>query len=134
MFNTSRYYLTTLVELSNHSKRRNTKYLFHASSSKILKTERSRNWRILYRKLTFKTQIMLVNISKHLLFIFIFSLLISCTSETKNTALKIGFWRGEITIQNQQLPFVFEIVKNKNTYKINLHDSDNIIELDEVTV
>ena len=77
---------------------------------------------------------MLVNISKHLLFIFIFSLLISCTSGTKNTALKIGFWRGEITIQNQQLPFVFEIVKNKNTYKINLHDSDNIIELDEVTV
>ncbi len=63
-----------------------------------------------------------------------FLLLISCKNEPKTPTLKTGFWRGEITIQKQQVPFVFEIVQNKNKYKINLHDGDNIIELDEVTV
>ena len=69
-------------------------------------------------------------------FLLLFSLLfiISCKTEKENTKLKIGFWRGEITIQEQQLPFVFEILKNEENFKINLHDGDNNIELNEVKV
>lgn len=74
------------------------------------------------------------SISKYLFALSTFLLLISCSTETEDQELKTGFWRGEITIQNQQLPFVFEVVKNENNYTINLHDSDNSIELDEVTV
>ncbi len=69
-----------------------------------------------------------------LLLIFAFTLLVSCKTENKNNEFKNGFWRGEITIQNQQLPFIFEVIKDVDTYKINLHDGDNIIELDEVSV
>lgn len=72
--------------------------------------------------------------SKYLFLLFTFSVLISCESVPKTPTLKTGFWRGEITIQKQQVPFVFEIVSSNNEYKINLHDGDNIIELDEVTV
>ncbi len=63
-----------------------------------------------------------------------FLILISCQTEPKPTSLKKGFWRGEITIQKQQIPFVFEVLSSNNEYKINLHDGDNIIELDEVSV
>lgn len=58
----------------------------------------------------------------------------SCTSITKNTEFKTGFWRGEITIQNHQLPFVFEVKNEDSKYLIELHDGDNLIELDEVSV
>ncbi|GAB1307667.1 hypothetical protein KH5_03500 [Urechidicola sp. KH5] len=58
----------------------------------------------------------------------------SCNKEIQPTEFKSGFWRGEITIQNQQLPFVFEVKNENNQYRINLHDGDNIIELDEVQV
>ncbi|MBV1888545.1 MAG: TlpA family protein disulfide reductase [Urechidicola sp.] len=63
-----------------------------------------------------------------------FLVLASCKPELKSQELKTGFWRGEITVQKQQLPFVFEVIQNDTEYKINLHDGDNIIELDEVTV
>lgn len=72
--------------------------------------------------------------SKYLLVTIAFLILISCKTEPKITSLKDGFWRGEITIQKQQIPFVFEIMNSNDEYKINLHDGDNIIELDEVTV
>ncbi|MDC9721767.1 MAG: TlpA disulfide reductase family protein [Urechidicola sp.] len=75
-----------------------------------------------------------LNFSKYISLIFSFILLISCKTEPKQTSLKDGFWRGEITIQKQQIPFVFEILSSNDEYKINLHDGDNIIELDEVTV
>ncbi len=71
------------------------------------------------------------------LFLSIFAagtLLFSCQKTAQNNEFKTGFWRGEITIQNQQLPFVFEVVKSEEKYTINLHDGDNTIELDEVTV
>lgn len=67
-----------------------------------------------------------------LLFITLF--LYSCKSEQKETELKTGFWRGEITVQKQQLPFVFKVLKGNDSFKINLHDGDNIIELNEVKV
>ena len=65
----------------------------------------------------------------------IFSIgLVSC-SESKNTAeFKPGNWRGEITIQNKQLPFKFDVKKNNGNYKITLHDGDNPIEIDEIEI
>lgn len=66
----------------------------------------------------------------------IFSLLfiVSCNTDIKQTELKTGTWRGEITVQNHQLPFVFDVHKNENTYQIKLHDGSNIIDIEEVTV
>lgn len=69
-----------------------------------------------------------------LLLILTFTTLFSCKTENETNEFKSGFWRGEITLQNHQLPFVFEVIKDVDTYKINLHDGDNIIELDEVSV
>lgn len=70
----------------------------------------------------------------YLLLLFSLIFIISCKTEKENTELKTGFWRGEITIQEQQLPFVFEVLKNEGDFKINLHDGDNKIELNEVKV
>lgn len=77
---------------------------------------------------------MINSFSKYLLVTIAFLILTSCKTEPKTTSLKDGFWRGEITIQKQQIPFVFEIMNSNDEYKINIHDGDNIIELDEVTV
>ncbi|AOW21736.1 TlpA disulfide reductase family protein [Urechidicola croceus] len=68
-----------------------------------------------------------------ILFLVITSLL-SCKKDTEISELKTGFWRGEITIQNQQLPFIFEVLKDSEKFKINLHDGDNIIEIDEISI
>ncbi len=70
----------------------------------------------------------------YLIAIFSFLLMLSCKTEKKNTELKTGFWRGEINVQENQLPFIFEVLKGDDDYKINLHDGSNIIELDEVSV
>ena len=72
----------------------------------------------------------------NLLLIIIISLVLinSCQNKKITKDFKTGFWRGEITIQNQQLPFVFEVVKSEDNYKINLHDGSSVIELNEVTV
>ena len=70
----------------------------------------------------------------YLIAIFSFLLMLSCKTEKKNPELKTGFWRGEINVQENQLPFIFEVLKGDDDYKINLHDGSNIIELDEVSV
>ncbi len=58
----------------------------------------------------------------------------SCKEEVKTTELKQGFWRAEINMQNQQLPFNFEVFKKGESYEINLINSKEIIPLDEVTI
>lgn len=69
---------------------------------------------------------------------FLFSLLLiglySCSKQNKTTEFKTGNWRGEITIQNKQLPFNFDVNKSNNTYEITLHDGDNPIKIDEIEV
>ena len=66
------------------------------------------------------------------LIIFIF--LNSCKTEPEIHQLKTGDWRGEITIQEQQLPFNFRVKKVEGTYVIYLYDGDSVIELNEVMV
>jgi len=48
--------------------------------------------------------------------------------------LKTGKWRGEITAQNNRIPFNFEVLKNKGTYKINLINGDEVLEIDEINI
>ncbi|MCF6347544.1 MAG: redoxin domain-containing protein [Flavobacteriaceae bacterium] len=66
--------------------------------------------------------------------VLIFSTLFSCKKEEESAELKQGFWRAEIQMQNQSLPFNFEVIKNAENYKINLINSKEIIPLDEVTI
>lgn len=76
-----------------------------------------------------------MRISPLLLFAFIISFLaISCNKKEEIITLKTGFWRGEITIQEKQLPFNFEVLKSNDAFTINLHDGANVMELNEVRV
>ena len=70
----------------------------------------------------------------YLILVFSFFFIFSCKTENKNTELKTGFWKGEINVQENQLPFIFEILKENDDYKINLYDGSNSIKLNEVTV
>jgi len=59
----------------------------------------------------------------------------SCKKETKTTELKLGFWRAEINMQDQLLPFNFEILKEGDNYKANLiNGAQETIPLDEINV
>ena len=67
----------------------------------------------------------------NVLFILLF---ISCSTKTTNTELKEGYWRGEISMQNKILPFIFEVEKNDSDYTINLINSEEILPLDNVLI
>lgn len=59
----------------------------------------------------------------------------SCKEELKKTALKEGIWRAEIKMQNQTLPFKFEVIKEAEKYSANLIiGTKETIELDEVEI
>lgn len=59
----------------------------------------------------------------------------SCKKETKATELKQGFWHAEINMQDQLLPFNFEILKQGENYKANLiNGAQETIPLDEIKV
>ncbi len=67
-----------------------------------------------------------------LVLVVVSAIMISCSS--KKTELKTGPWRGLISMQGQQLPFNFEILKEGETYTANLINGEEKILLDEVTV
>jgi thiol-disulfide isomerase/thioredoxin len=56
----------------------------------------------------------------------------SCKEEKPKTGLKLGIWRGEITAQNNQIPFNFEIYKKNDSIHINLINGDEKLPIDEV--
>ena len=58
----------------------------------------------------------------------------SCKKEVKPIELKEGIWRGEIRMQDQKLPFNFEILKDKETYKVNLINAEENFSLDDVKI
>ena len=62
------------------------------------------------------------------------SAMFSCKEEAKKAVLKEGTWRVDITMQNQQLPFILEILKHGEEYKANLINGPELIPLDEVEV
>ncbi len=56
----------------------------------------------------------------------------SCSSE--KVELKTGLWRGVIEMQEQQLPFGFDVQKSNDQYIINVINAEEKIGLDEITV
>lgn len=66
--------------------------------------------------------------------ILILGVLNACKEEIKKVDLKQGTWRVEIMMQNQQLPFNLEILKNGEKFKANLINGPETIPLDEVEV
>ena len=54
---------------------------------------------------------------KILIVALLLSSLFSCKKEVKKTELKQGFWRAEIHMQDQALPFNFEVIKKGEKYK-----------------
>ncbi len=74
------------------------------------------------------------NTFQFLITILTIILFISCANEPEKSDLKVGSWRGEITAQKNQIPFIFDVIKLENKYQLNLHDGDNLIEIKEVTV
>lgn len=71
---------------------------------------------------------------KNLTYLTFFIALISCEKENSKIELKQGTWRGEIIVQNNTIPFNFDVIKKGNDYKINLINGDEILEIDEVKV
>ena len=62
------------------------------------------------------------------------SIFLSCKKDKGTIQLKEGYWRAEITMQGQALPFNFEIINDVGNYKANLINSKEQILLDEVEV
>ncbi len=66
--------------------------------------------------------------------ILLLALSFSCKKEVKSIELKAGIWRGEISMQDQKLPFNFEILKDNQNYKVNLINAEENFPLDEVKI
>lgn len=75
-----------------------------------------------------------MNIFKNIIFALILFFIVSCAKETVKTELKTGIWRGELTAQNNQIPFNLEILKENNVYRINLINGDETQEIDDVKI
>src|SRR5687767_13212444 len=68
--------------------------------------------------------------------VFLLITLAACKSETENTRrLKTGIWRAVVEIQDQELPFNFEVTSDdQGGYDIYLLNADDRLLLDEVTI
>jgi len=75
-----------------------------------------------------------MTISKYAYFLLLLISIYSCKKESAIPELKSGTWRGELTAQNNQIPFNFEVLKKDNSYKINIINGDETLEIDEVTI
>ncbi len=59
------------------------------------------------------------------------AVLFSCSQTAE---LKTGTWRGLISMQGQELPFIFSVEKTENKYQAFLHNATEKILLDEISV
>lgn len=66
--------------------------------------------------------------------ILIITIFYSCKKDVGKIQLNEGYWRAEIFMQEQILPFNFEIIKDNGNYKGVLINSKEHIPLDEVEV
>ncbi len=65
-------------------------------------------------------------------FLSALALLVSCTP--KPVELKTGTWRGIIEMQNQQLPFQFDVQKKDSALQVYIRNGSERLLLDEVSV
>lgn len=61
-------------------------------------------------------------------------LLSSCESPKPEIGLTAGTWRGSILVQNNEIPFNFEVVKDKGAVEILLINGDESLKIDEVNI
>ena len=54
----------------------------------------------------------------------------SCDAKIPNKQLKTGVWRGEITTQSNEIPFLFEITEANNSFRINLLNGNEKLSMD----
>ncbi len=60
---------------------------------------------------------------------------LSCNKQPQVTELKQGFWRAEIKMQDQLLPFTFEVLKGGEKYHVKLINGvEETIPLDEIDI
>ncbi len=58
----------------------------------------------------------------------------SCEEPLPKAGLNEGTWRGEITAQNNQIPFNFDVKKTDGIYSITLINGDENLEIDDVNI
>lgn len=75
-----------------------------------------------------------MNYLKNIAFLLLVILTLSCTKERIPQVLETGTWRGELTTQNNQIPFNFVVLKTNDSYSINLINGDETIEIDDVEI
>jgi thiol-disulfide isomerase/thioredoxin len=66
-----------------------------------------------------------------LLLFALIALLAGCGSEVQDLS---GTWRGVVRMQNQDLPFTFTLTKNQAQYKAVIHNADENLTLDDVSL
>ena len=59
---------------------------------------------------------------------------IGCNKEKSINEFKTGLWRGEILVQENIIPFNFELIKSINNYTINLINGDEKLIIDEIII
>ena len=58
----------------------------------------------------------------------------SCEKPMPKAGLNEGMWRGEITAQNNEIPFNFNVKKQEGIYSISLINGDEELEIDDVNI
>ena len=70
-----------------------------------------------------------------IIFVTIISALIgSCKKPIPDLGLKSGLWRGELTAQENQIPFNFEVSKENGSYQIKLINGLEKLEIDRIDI
>jgi len=78
---------------------------------------------------------MITKLLKTTLFLFVIgTLIVSCNSPEKPATLATGIWRGTLDVQGNELPFNFEIVNNNGSYQAYLHNAEERLLLDTMTI
>jgi len=72
--------------------------------------------------------------STSLIFYLFIAAFFSCEEPLPEVGLKPGIWRGEIVAQENKIPFNFEVEKNEGSYKINLINGDEKLDIDAVDI
>ena len=78
---------------------------------------------------------MTTKLSKTYFFYLITAILItSCSKPQEPAMLATGVWRGTLDVQGNELPFNFEVVKENGSSKIYLHNAEERLLLDTLTI
>jgi len=78
---------------------------------------------------------MITKLSKtSLLLLLTTVLIVGCSPAEKPTTLATGMWRGILDVQSNELPFNFEVTQEDGDYNIYLHNAEERLLLDTLTI